>query len=276
MNELIDMGWRREGNNLYKTYMECCHTYALRLNAQNFKLSKNHRKILNHINDFFKFGNETSENTGRNIKNSKQNKGTNNQQDTSLEAYIRRIFENSEAHKLEHFGTFHRQYLIDGKLVGVEVFDTLLNYVVGQTLYYDPDLSHLNLGTFMILNQILYTQQLSKILEKPIYFSSGLYNHCFKKHHYKLQFASEILCCDTQKWITLDKSLLQMLDNEEKIMCEDSSSIEKPEIFSIPCLYNGKVVIEEFVLFALVQFMNILLHKKYYNRYDSFYIKKCG
>lgn len=42
--------------------------------------------------------------------------------------------------------------------------------------------------------------------------------------------------------ITLDESLLQMLDKEEKISCEDSSSMEKREIFSIPCLYNGKVV----------------------------------
>jgi arginyl-tRNA--protein-N-Asp/Glu arginylyltransferase len=159
--------------------------------------------------------------------------------------YTREIFENmlveTPLPTSGTYGTFHRQYLLDGRLVGVDMFDLLPDYNMAQTSYYDIDLMHLNLGTFMILNEILFTQRLSEKLGKPIWLSTGLYNHCFKKHHYKLGFATEILCIETYTWIPLDKNIIQKLEEDKQIMCQDSSYLHKPEIFTTPCLYNGKV-----------------------------------
>jgi len=159
--------------------------------------------------------------------------------------YTRAIFENmlveTPLPTSGSYGTFPRQYLIDGRLVGVDMFDLLPEYNVTQTSYYDIDYMHLNLGTFMILNEILYTQKMSKKLDKDIYLSTGLYNHCFKKHHYKLQYATEILCIETYTWLNLDKNIVQKLEDDKTIMCQDSSSLTKPEIFYVACLYKGKV-----------------------------------
>jgi arginyl-tRNA--protein-N-Asp/Glu arginylyltransferase len=288
MNNLIDLGWRREGTNFYKVATQCCATHALRLDTQEFGLSRNQRKILNHLADFIKGSN--GQKTTKKPKNAKQT-----QDEFSLEAYINRVFDscNDGAHNLEvrlvrpgstlfyetyeesyllfkkyqehihknkytreifenmlvetplptsgTYGTFHRQYLLDGRLVGVDMFDLLHDYNMAQVSYYDIDLMHLNLGTFMILNEILFTQRLSEKLGKNIWLSTGLYNHCFKKHHYKLQFATEILCIETFTWIPLDKNVIQKLEEDKQIMCQDSSALVKPEVFSSACLYKGKV-----------------------------------
>uniref|UniRef100_A0A914DM16 arginyltransferase n=1 Tax=Acrobeloides nanus TaxID=290746 RepID=A0A914DM16_9BILA len=287
MNDLIDLGWRREGNNFYKVATQCCTTHALRLDVQEFKLSRQQRKILNHLAEYFR-----GETEQKNVKKPKNNK--NSQEEYSLEAYFKRIFDSCNEHTLEirlvrpgsslffdtyeesfqlfkkyqehihknaytreifenmlvetplpttgkHYGTFHRQILIDGRLVGVDMFDILPDYNMAQTSYYNTDFMHLNLGTFMILNEILFTQKLSEKLGKTLYLSTGLYNHCFKKHHYKLQYATEILCIETCTWIPLDKNIVQKLEEEKQIMCQDSSSLKKPGIFSLSCLYKGKV-----------------------------------
>jgi arginyl-tRNA--protein-N-Asp/Glu arginylyltransferase len=288
MNNLIDLGWRREGTNFYKVATQCCATHALRLDTNEFQLNKNQRKILNRLADYVK-----GESGEKVVKKPKSRK--NPQEDYSLDSYMKRIFDSCQdgQHNLEvrlvrpgsslffdtfeesyllfkkyqehihknkytreifenmlvetplptsgTYGTFHRQYLLDGRLVGVDMFDLLPDYNMAQTSYYDIDLMHLNLGTFMILNEILFTQRLSEKLGKPIWLSTGLYNHCFKKHHYKLGFATEILCIETYTWIPLDKNIIQKLEEDKQIMCQDSSYLHKPEIFTTPCLYNGKV-----------------------------------
>jgi arginyl-tRNA--protein-N-Asp/Glu arginylyltransferase len=286
MNELINLGWRREGTNFYKVATQCCATHALRLDAHEFKMGRQQRKILNHLADYLK-----GEPTEKVVKKPRNNKNT--QDEFSLDSYMQRIFDGCKEHKFEvrlirpgstlffdtyeesyelfkkyqehihknkytreifenmlvetplptsgTYGTFHRQYLLDGKLVGVDMFDLLPEYNMAQTSYYDIDFMHLNLGTFMILNEILFTQKISKKLGQDIYLSTGLYNHCFKKHHYKLQYATEILCIETYTWIILDKNVIQKLEETKTIMCQDSSSLTKPDIFTIACLYKGKV-----------------------------------
>lgn len=84
------------------------------------------------------------------------------------------------------------------------MFDVLPGYLLAQASYYDPDLSHLNLGTFMILEHMNFVMGLEKTLGRTLHYSTSLYNHCFKKHHYKLQYADEILSVD-KKWVRLNR-----------------------------------------------------------------------
>lgn len=56
--ELIDRGWRRCGNYCYKPQndISCCPCYTIKCDAQEFKLSKSHKRILRRMNKFLRDG----------------------------------------------------------------------------------------------------------------------------------------------------------------------------------------------------------------------------
>ncbi|KAJ1308718.1 hypothetical protein OPQ81_004409 [Rhizoctonia solani] len=59
---LIDRGWRRSGDYLYKPNLKesCCPQYTIKLDAMNFKLSKSQRKALNKWNRFIIHGGDNT------------------------------------------------------------------------------------------------------------------------------------------------------------------------------------------------------------------------
>lgn len=46
------------------------------------------------------------------------------------------------------YGSFHQQYWLDGRLIAVGVLDILPKCVSSVYFFYDPDFSHLTLGTY--------------------------------------------------------------------------------------------------------------------------------
>ena len=61
------------------------------------------------------------------------------------------------------FGSFHQQYLIDGKIVAVGVIDILPRCVSSVYLYYDPAFHFLSLGTLTSLLEVKPDQILVSI-----------------------------------------------------------------------------------------------------------------
>jgi len=49
------------------------------------------------------------------------------------------------------YGSFHQQYILDGKIICVGVIDILPSLVSSKYLYYDPDYSFLSIGTYSAL-----------------------------------------------------------------------------------------------------------------------------
>ena len=49
------------------------------------------------------------------------------------------------------FGSFHQQYLLDGKIIMVGVIDILPHCISSVYLYYDPEYFFLTLGTYSAL-----------------------------------------------------------------------------------------------------------------------------
>ncbi|KAI0564858.1 Arginyltransferase [Gracilaria domingensis] len=49
--ELLDAGWRRSGNYLYRPHLDntCCPPYVIRLDASNFKPSSTHKRVLKRL-----------------------------------------------------------------------------------------------------------------------------------------------------------------------------------------------------------------------------------
>ncbi|CAN7981746.1 unnamed protein product [Ixodes pacificus] len=57
-DNLINRGWRRSGEYCYKPMMQktCCCQYAIKLDVQNFKISKSQKKILKRMHKFLSTG----------------------------------------------------------------------------------------------------------------------------------------------------------------------------------------------------------------------------
>ncbi|CAN7988184.1 unnamed protein product [Ixodes hexagonus] len=57
-DNLINRGWRRSGEYCYKPMMQktCCRQYAIKLDVQNFKISKSQKKILKRMHKFLATG----------------------------------------------------------------------------------------------------------------------------------------------------------------------------------------------------------------------------
>ena len=74
-------------------------------------------------------------------------------------------------------------YIIDGKLVGVDLIDIVDDGISSIYFYYDPDFSHLSLGTYSLLYQVA----LAKNLQLPYIYLGYWVDGC-KAFAYKKNF----------------------------------------------------------------------------------------
>lgn len=93
------------------------------------------------------------------------------------------------------FGSFHQQYLIDGKLVAVGVVDILPNCLSSKYLFWDPDLAFLSLGKYSALQEIRWVRENQSHCLSLQYYYLGYYIHSCNKMRYKAAYSpSELLC----------------------------------------------------------------------------------
>jgi len=101
------------------------------------------------------------------------------------------------------YGSFHQQYILDGRIICVAVLDVLPDCVSSVYLYYDPDYSFLSLGTLSALYELAFVRQLSAYWsERVSQYYMGFYIHSCPKMRYKSQYSpSNLLCPETFRWI---------------------------------------------------------------------------
>lgn len=93
------------------------------------------------------------------------------------------------------FGSFHQQYLIDGKLVAVGVVDILPKCLSSKYLFWDPDYAFLSLGKYSALQEIDWLKQNQTHCASLQYYYLGYYIHKCGKMRYKASYRpSELLC----------------------------------------------------------------------------------
>lgn len=93
------------------------------------------------------------------------------------------------------FGSFHQQYLIDGRLVAVGVIDILPRCLSSKYLFWDPDLAFLSLGKYSALQEIDWVKQSQLSCPSLEYYYLGYYIHSCNKMRYKAAYRpSELLC----------------------------------------------------------------------------------
>ncbi|KAJ2557545.1 Arginyl-tRNA--protein transferase 1 [Coemansia sp. RSA 1933] len=108
-----------------------------------------------------------------------------------------------------HLGSYHQCYYIDGKLAAVGVIDILPKCVSSVYLFYDPDLSHLSLGSFSSLVEIALVRQLSRSVDPGIqYYYMGYYIPTCPKMTYKARWRpADLLDLITLRWIPIERCL---------------------------------------------------------------------
>lgn len=110
---------------------------------------------------------------------------------------------------VNEYGSYHLQYRIDGKLVGVSVLDILPKSLSSVYFFYDTEYDFLQLGKYSALWEIQY---ISDIISKHIcgieYYYLGYYIPTITKMKYKSQYKpSELLCEKTRDWVPIDTCL---------------------------------------------------------------------
>lgn len=111
------------------------------------------------------------------------------------------------------FGTFHLQYRIDGRLVGVSVVDVLPRCLNSIYFFWDPEFAALSLGKISILKEIEWVRSVHKRCPSLQYYYLGYYVHSCSKTRYKGDFGpAELLCPERYLWVELTSEVKRVLD----------------------------------------------------------------
>ncbi|KAJ4844555.1 hypothetical protein Tsubulata_035224 [Turnera subulata] len=127
------------------------------------------------------------------------------------------------------FGSFHQQYVIDGRLVAVGVVDILPKCLSSKYLFWDPDFAFLSLGKYSALQEIGWVKENQAHCSSLQYYYLGYYIHSCSKMRYKAAYnPSELLCPLRYQWVPFDVAR-PLLDRKPYVVLSD-----------IPLLQNGE------------------------------------
>ncbi|KAK8671913.1 hypothetical protein V6N13_038496 [Hibiscus sabdariffa] len=132
------------------------------------------------------------------------------------------------------FGSFHQQYIIDGKLVAVGVVDILPGCLSSKYLFWDPDYAFLSLGKYSALQEIGWVKENQADCASLQYYYMGYYIHSCSKMRYKAAYyPSELLCPLRYQWVAFHIAR-PMLDKKKYAVLTDYASLQDGE-FSQSC-----------------------------------------
>ncbi|XP_076897137.1 arginyl-tRNA--protein transferase 1-like [Bidens hawaiensis] len=124
------------------------------------------------------------------------------------------------------FGSFHQQYLINGKLVAVGVVDILPKCLSSKYLFWDPDLAFLSLGKYSALQEINWVKESQTHCPSLQYYYLGYYIHSCNKMRYKAAYRpSELLCPLRYEWVSFDIAK-RLLDRKPYVVLSDYATLQ--------------------------------------------------
>ena len=235
-DNLINIGWRRSGNFLYKPVLHktCCPSYTIRLAVEAFQINKNQRQVLRRLERYLSTGSvlvesstmdsqcipfelcidlvpaECSKDRFELYKKYQVHVHNDSPEDVTELSFTRFLCStplrpHPQAKTVEfkgsalHYGSYHQLYRINGELVAVSVLDILPSGLSSVYAFYDPDKRHLALGKYTALKEI----DLCRALNLKYYYM-GFYIHSCEKMRYKGEYQpSELLCPTSLEWFPL-------------------------------------------------------------------------
>ncbi len=130
------------------------------------------------------------------------------------------------------YGSYHMQYLIDGKIFAVGVLDLLPRGVLCEYLYYDPAYRFIAPGVYTALQEIALTQKYYQLNPDMQFYYMGFYVQSCPKMNYKARYsASFLLCTETYQYVPLEKCVPKLLVSEYSRLADADAPAGDPEEF---------------------------------------------
>ncbi|KAJ6772637.1 ARGINYL-TRNA--PROTEIN TRANSFERASE 2 [Salix koriyanagi] len=127
------------------------------------------------------------------------------------------------------FGSFHQQYVIDGRLVAVGVIDILPKCLSSKYLFWDPDFAFLSPGKYSALQEIGWVKENEVSCPSLQYYYLGYYIHSCSKMRYKAAYCpSELLCPLRYQWVPFDVAQ-PLLDRKPYVVLSDFVLLQNGE-----------------------------------------------
>ncbi|KAL1535418.1 arginyltransferase [Salvia divinorum] len=127
------------------------------------------------------------------------------------------------------FGSFHQQYVVDGKLIAVGVIDILPKCLSSKYLFWDPDFAFLSLGKYSALEEIKCVQENQVHCPLLQYYYLGYYIHSCNKMRYKAAYRpSELLCPLRYEWVPYDIAK-PLLDRKKYVVLSDHATLHSED-----------------------------------------------
>ena len=142
------------------------------------------------------------------------------------------------------FGTYHQQYLIDGKIFAVGVLDILPRGVLCEYLYYDPDYRFIAPGVYTALQEIAFNQRLFRVNPQMQYYYMGFYVQSCPKMNYKSRYnAGYLLCPETYQYIPIALCIPKLKASPYSRLADESvpnakEGCTEDELDAVPMLCN--------------------------------------
>ena len=146
------------------------------------------------------------------------------------------------------FGTYHQQYLLDGKIFAVGVLDILPRGVLCEYLYYDPDYRFIAPGVYTALQEIAFNQRLFRVNPQMQYYYMGFYVQSCPKMNYKSRYnAGYLLCPETYEYVPIAQCVPKLKASPYSRLADESVPNAKEgctddELNAIPMLSHMKAV----------------------------------
>ncbi|XP_046752569.1 arginyl-tRNA--protein transferase 1 isoform X5 [Diprion similis] len=144
------------------------------------------------------------------------------------------------------YGSFHQQYWLNNQLIAVGVIDILPSCISSVYFFYDPIYSHISLGTYGSLREIMLTRQLNKVVPNLKYYYMGFYIHTCPKMRYKAGLRpSKLLCPETYVWCDIENCLPKLDKEKYSRLNEDLDAIDENlsnDITQVSVCYNRKII----------------------------------
>ncbi|KAK6121892.1 hypothetical protein DH2020_044366 [Rehmannia glutinosa] len=127
------------------------------------------------------------------------------------------------------FGSFHQQYVVDGKLIAVGVVDILPKCLSSKYLFWDPDFAYLSLGKYSALEEIRWVSENQLHCPSLQFYYLGYYIHTCSKMRYKAAYRpSELLCPLRYEWVPYDIAK-PLLDRRKYVVLSDCATLPNGE-----------------------------------------------
>ncbi|RZF39714.1 hypothetical protein LSTR_LSTR003956 [Laodelphax striatellus] len=144
------------------------------------------------------------------------------------------------------YGSFHQQYWLDDKLIAVGVIDILPKCVSSVYFFYDPEYSHLSMGTYGSLREIAFARSLNQTVHELKFYYMGFYIDSCPKMRYKARYKpSFLLCPEVYSWHPVEAALIKLKKSKYSRLNDDEEAVDphsQLNIEAVPVVYNCTLV----------------------------------